>query len=174
MQDARDTFYVALRTRIAAINPARIIVVRGQVRPGVLVEENELPTAFQPTDTFTLHWTSLTVDAACSLPLVTMECQVSYSTDGTPANGGMDRGRLLGTMDVELTEALLTETQSATKKNFSGVAGTGAAPVTMATNIFWSAPQFAPAKTSGERIERTATIQVFSYQEAADQEVAEL
>ncbi len=49
MQDARDTFYVALRGRLAAINPDRTIVVRGQVRPGILVEENELRSPMQPT-----------------------------------------------------------------------------------------------------------------------------
>jgi hypothetical protein len=168
MQDARDTFFVALRTRLAAINPGRTIVLRGQVRPGVLVEENELPTAFQPTDAFTLRWTAMAVEASGPLPLVAMECQISYATDGNAGNGGMDRGRLLGAMDGELTSALLTETQSATKKNFSGVSGVGAPAVAMSTNIFWSAPRFAPAKTSGERIERTATVQVFSYQEAGE------
>jgi hypothetical protein len=167
MQDARDTFFVALRTRLAAINPDRTIVLRGQVRPGVLVEENELPTAFQPTDAFTLHWTAMTVDAG-PMPLVAIECQINYATDGTSGNGGMDRGRLLGAMDGELTAALLTETQSAVKKNFSGVAGTGAPAVTMSTNIFWSTPRFAPVKTSGERLERTATVQLFSYQEAGE------
>jgi hypothetical protein len=168
MQDARDSFFVALRTRLAAINPERTIVLRGQVRPGVLVEENELPTAFQPTDAFTLHWTAMTVDASSPLPLVAMECQINYATDGTSGNGGMDRGRLLGAMDGELTAALVTETQSAIKKNFSGVAGTGAPAVTMSTNIFWSTPRFAPAKTSGERLERTAIVEVFAYQEAGE------
>lgn len=168
MQDARDSFFVALRTRLAAINPGRTIVLRGQIRPGVLVEENELPTAFQPTDAFTLHWTAMTIDAASPLPLVAMECQINYATDGTTGGGGMDRGRLLGAMDGELTAALLTETQSAIKKNFSGVAGTGAPAVAMATNIFWSAPRFVPVKTAGERLERTATVQLFSYQEVGE------
>ncbi len=168
MQAARDTFYVALRSRLAAVNSERTMVIRGQVRPGVLVEENELPTAFQPVDAFTLHWTAMAVDTAGPMPLVAMECQISYATDGNAGNGGMDRGRLLGAMDGELTAALLTDTQSALKKNFSGVAGTGAAPVPMSTNIFWSAPHFAPVKTSGERIERVATVQIFSYQEAGE------
>jgi hypothetical protein len=38
MQNARDTFYVALRDRLAAVNPARTMVVRSVVRPGLLVE----------------------------------------------------------------------------------------------------------------------------------------
>ena len=101
MQDARDTFYVALRDRLAAINPARTIVIRGQVRPGILVEENELPTAFQPVDAFSLRWVAVRVDTATPLPLIAMECEINYATDGTAANGGMDRGRLLATMDGE-------------------------------------------------------------------------
>lgn len=168
MQDARDTFYVTLRSRLAAINPNRTIALRGQVRPGVLVEENELPTAFQPVDAFSLRWTSMQLDASGPLPLATMECQIAYATDGNAGNGGMDRGRLLGAMDGELATALLTDTQSATKKNFSEVAGTGTTAVPMSTNIFWSAPRFAPVTTSGERIERIATVEVFSYQEAGE------
>jgi len=168
MQDARDTFYVALRGRLAAINPARTIVLRGQVRPGILVEENELPTAFQPVDAFSLRWTATRVDTAAPMPLVAMECQVSYATDGTAGNGGMDRGRLLAAMDGELLAALNQTPHSATKMNYSGVAATGAAPVAMATNIFWSAPTFAPATADDERIARVATVQVFSYQEAGE------
>lgn len=168
MQDARDTFYVALRDRLAAINPARTVVIRGQVRPGILVEENELPTAFQPTGAFSLRWTAMRVDTATPLPLVAMECQITYTTDGTAANGGMDRGRLLATMDGELLAALNQSPQSAIKMNYSGVAATGANPIAMATNIFWSAPAFAPTIIADERISRIATVQVFSYQEAGE------
>ncbi len=63
MQNARDTFYVTLRDRLAAINPGRTMVLRGVTRPGVLVEENELVSAFQPVNAFCLHWTGLSVDA---------------------------------------------------------------------------------------------------------------
>jgi hypothetical protein len=168
MQDARDTFYVALRGRLAAINPERTIVVRGQVRPAVLVQENELPTAFQPVDAFSLRWIAMRVDTSTPLPLVAMECEISYATDGSAANGGMDRGRLLAAMDGELTAALNASPHSALKMNYSGVAGTGATAVPMATNIFWSQPAFAPATIAGERIERVATVQVFSYQEAGE------
>ncbi len=55
MQNARDTFYVTLRDRLAAVNPARTIVLRGVTRPGVLVEENELVSAYQPVDAFCLR-----------------------------------------------------------------------------------------------------------------------
>jgi hypothetical protein len=168
MQDARDTFYVVLRGRLATINPGRTIVVRGQVRPGILVEENELAAAFQPVDAFTLRWTAMTVDASGPLPLIAMECEISYATDGSTGNGGMDRGRLLAAMDGELAAALAASPQSAIKMSYSGVAGTGAAAIAMGTNVFWSQPRFGVATSSGERIERVATVQVFSYQEAGE------
>jgi hypothetical protein len=168
MQDARDTFYITLRNRLAAINPYRTLVVRGQVRPGVLVQENELATTVQIPDAFTLRWTSLKVDPAGPMPLVAMACEFGYATDGSPGNGGMDRGRLLAAMDGELTAALTQSPQSAVKRNYSGVAGTGAAALPMSTNIFWGQPAFAAATVSGERLERVATVDVFSYQEAGE------
>ncbi len=168
MQDARDTFYITLRGRLAALNPERNLVVRGQVRPGVLVEENELATAVEPVDAFVMRWTALKVDSSGPLPLVAMECEIRYATEGSAGNGGMDRGRLLGAMDGELTAAVTQAPQSAAKMNYSGVAGTGAAAVPMGTNIFWNQPVFGAATTAGERIERVATVPVFAYQEAGE------
>ena len=63
MQNAKDTFYVTLRDRLAAVNPARTMVLRGVTRPGVLVEENELASACGPVNVFCLRWTGLSVDA---------------------------------------------------------------------------------------------------------------
>ncbi len=168
MQNARDTFYITLRGRLAAINPERTIVVRGQVRPGLLVEENELATVMQPVDAFVMRWTGLKVDATGAMPLAAMECEIRYATDGSAGNGGMDRGRLLGAMDGELSAALAEVPQSAVKTNYSGVAGTGAAAVPMGTRIFWSQPEFGAVTSAGERIERVATVQVFAYQEAGE------
>jgi hypothetical protein len=168
MQDARDTFYVVLRGRLAALNPSRTIVVRGQVRPGILVEENELATTMHPPDAFCLRWTAMSVDASGPMPLVATECEIHYATDGTAGNGGMDRGRLLAAMDGELAAALGAAPQSAIKMNYSGLAAAGAAPVAMGTNIFWSQPKFEAAIATSERLARVATVQVFSYQEAGE------
>jgi hypothetical protein len=52
------------------------MVLRGVTRPGVLVEENELASAYQPVNAFCLRWTGLSVDAKGSLPLVTMVCEI--------------------------------------------------------------------------------------------------
>jgi hypothetical protein len=167
MQNAKDTFYLTLQSRLAVLNPARTIVVRSVIRPGTLVDENELPTASVPLDTFCLQWTKLQVNSAAPLPWVSMECAIHYATDGSSGSGGMDRGRLLAAMDAELSAALSAEPHTVPKMNYAS-AGSGGAPVAMATNVFWADPMFDPASTTGERLERAATVQVFAYQEAGE------
>lgn len=169
MQNAKDTFYTALQARLAAVNPARTTVVRGVTRPGVLVEENELASAFSPPDVFCLRWTAAKVDTQSALPLVTMTCEVRYATDGNSGNGGMDRGRLLAAMDAELASTIGASPQSAAKMNYAGLAGeSGASPIAMGTNIFWSDVTFGKTIADGERLERVATVEVYSYQEAGE------
>jgi hypothetical protein len=119
MQNAKDTFYLMLHSRLAALNPARTIAIRGVVRPGILVDENELSTTSVSLDVFRMDWTALEVDSEGPLPMVTMECSIRYATDGDPGNGGMDRGRLLAVMDAELAAALGAEPHSAAKMNYS-------------------------------------------------------
>jgi hypothetical protein len=169
MQNAKDTFYVTLRDRLAAINPARTAVVRGVTRPGVLVEENELTSAYQPVNVFSLRWAGLSVDAKGALPMVTMSCEISYASDGDSGNGGMDRGRLLAGMDAELTAAVSMAPQNVVKMNYVASAGmSGVAPVAMGTNVFWSDAAFGAVVVNGERLERVATVEVFCYQEAGE------
>jgi hypothetical protein len=167
MQNAKDTFYTMLQGRLAALNPARIMVVRGLERPGTLVEENELPAAAIAVDAFRLQWTGLQLTSASPLPWVAMECSIEYATDGSPGNGGMDRGRLLAAMDVELAAALATEPHAVAKLNYAA-AGPGIAPAAMGTSVFWADPVFAAATATGERLQRTATVRVFAYQEAGE------
>jgi hypothetical protein len=168
MQNARDTFYVMLRDRLAALNPARTMVLRGVTRPGVLVEENELASAAVPVNAFCLQWTGLSVDAKAALPLVTMVCEIRYATDGSSGNGGMDRGRLLAAMDGELVAAVSGDPQNTPKMNYSVAAGAGSSALAMATNVFWGDAVFAATVMNGERLERVATVEVFSYQEAGE------
>jgi hypothetical protein len=167
MQNAKDTFYIMLQSRLATLNPSRTTVMRGIVRPGTLVDENELPTAFVPMDAFRLQWTRLQVNTASPLPWIAMECAIQYATDGTAGSGGMDRGRALAAMDAELASALAAEPHAIPKMNY--VAATaGIPPIAMATNIFWADTIFGTASAVGERLERTATVQVFAYQEAGE------
>lgn len=167
MQNAKDTFYTTLQGRLTAVNPARTVVVRGVTRPGVLVEENELASAYEPVDAFRLRWTGMKVDGHGALSLVAMECEIRYATDGNSGNGGMDRGRLLAAMDGELVSAVGAAPQHALKMNYSGVS-VGIAPVAMETNVFWGDVVFGTVVVEGERLERVATVTVFSYQEAGE------
>lgn len=163
MQNARDTFYVTLRDRLAEVNPARTVVVRGVSRPGVLVEENELVSSDEPVDVFRLRWDGVKVDAQGVLPLVAMSCAIAYTTDGSAGNGGMDRGRLLAAMDAELAAIVGATPQSVVKRSYAG-----ASPVAMGTNVFWSDVEFGAMVVKGERLERTAAVAVFAYQEAGE------
>ncbi len=45
MQNAKDTFYLTLRNRLATVNPARTMTLRSVTRPGILVEDAEPFTA---------------------------------------------------------------------------------------------------------------------------------
>ena len=167
MQNARDTFYVMLRNRIATGNAARTMVVRGVLRPSVLVVENELVAVAEDglsnLDAFCLSWKDLSVDLTGALPLVKAVCEVSYGTAGTAAAAGMDRGRSLATMDAELSNALRIEPRTVVKTNY---AATPATP--MGTNVFWGELVFAGERVEQERLERVATVVVYSYQEAGE------
>ncbi len=56
MQNAKDSFYMALRARLVTIDPARTILLRGAVRPGILMEEAEAPFSQLPNDVFVVRW----------------------------------------------------------------------------------------------------------------------
>jgi hypothetical protein len=157
MQDTKDTFFVALRDRVAALNPGRTVVVRGVVRPGVIVEENELASEFIAAGVFLLRWTELSVNRQGAMPLAELTLSIRYCSDGDADNGGMDRGRLLAQMDAELGKAL-GGLQHARKTRFAA----GGA-VVLKTNIFWGDVTFGPVVVVGERMSRVASVTVFGY-----------
>ena len=159
MQNAKDTFYITLRNRLAALNPSRTIVVRGAARPAIMVAENELVAAADPLEAFVLTWAGVAIDAAEPLPLHTMVCDIAYATRGTAENLGMDRGRVLEAMDRELHRVL--QPAFAAKQNYD------ASPTaTLETNIFWSAPKFGAAAANNGQMARTVQVSVFALGEA--------
>ena len=162
MENAKDSFYITLRNRLATVNPDRTMVMRAITRPGILVEEAESPTAELPPDVFVLRWTKLTTDAELPSILVQMTCEIHYATAGTQNNAGLDRGRALEAMDDELLQILCPA--SSPKMNF---ASSPAAP--MSTQIFWSQAIFEPVATVRERLARVATVNVFAFQEQGEQ-----
>ena len=167
MQNAKDTFYEILRSRITAANPERTIVLRGVTRPGVLVEENELVTTVTIPDCFRLRWINASVDSANAVPIATLTCEVLYETAGTAANAGMDRGRQLTEMDAELVGALNSNPQTAGKQSYAALASGGSATA-MTTNIWWSDVTLGPLVVKADRIARTAKVTVMSCEEAGE------
>jgi hypothetical protein len=161
MQNAKDTFYITLRTRLAALNPARTMMLRADSRPGILVADAETPMSQPLLDAFTLAWTGLAADLRMPAILAQMTCELQYATAGTRNNAGLDRGRALEEMDYEVLKLLYP--YSAQKMNYTQ---SPAAP--METLIFWSDPEFGPAVPLRDRLSRTVKVTVFAYQEPAE------
>lgn len=161
MQNAKDSFYMALRTRMSAVNPARTVLIRGSIRPGILVEEAEAPFTQIPADVFVLRWVGAGVEADLPLEMVAADCEISYQTLGTQAFGGLDRGRMLTEMDKELL-AIVAPFQSP-KCDYSVVP-----EVAMLTNVFWDEPVFGPVVTQRDQLCRTVRVRVYSYQEEGE------
>ena len=161
MQNAKDSFYMALRARLTAINPERTILMRGAVRPGILVEEAEAPFSQLPDDVFVLRWKGLAADMELASIMAAEQCEITYQTCGTQAFGGLDRGRALSAMDEELMAML--QPFYTPKLNY---ATTPAAA--MLTQVFWDEPVFGPAAINRDRMGRNASVMVYSYQEPGE------
>ena len=152
---------MALRARLATINPQRTILVRGTVRPRILVEEAEAPFSQPPADIFILRWLGLAVDADLCSAMAAAECEIAYQTCGTQSFGGLDRGRLLSQMDSELVSIL--SPYCTPKLNY-----TTTPPTTMLTGVFWDDPAIAPIAIQRDRLGRSAKVMVYSYQEQGE------
>jgi hypothetical protein len=161
MQNAKDSFYVALRTRLAVVNPERTILLRGSLRPGILVEEAEAPFAQLPNDVFVLRWLGLGADVDLASTMAAQECEIAYQTCGTQTFGGLDRGRALSAMDEELMALL--QPFCTPKLNYAVQPA-----VTMLTQVFWDKPTFTPVVTLRDRLSRSAKLVVYSYQEQGE------
>ena len=152
---------MTLRARLATINPERTILVRGAVRPGILVEEAEAPFNQLPNDVFVLRWLGLGVDMDLSATMAAAECEILYQTCGTQSFGGLDRGRALSQMDEELV-AMLTPFYTP-KLNYAATP-----PAAMLTQVFWDEPGMSPVATQRDRLSRSAKTMVYSYQEQGE------
>jgi hypothetical protein len=161
MQNAKDSFYMALRMRLSVINPGRTILLRGAVRPGILVEEAEAPFSQLPYDVFVLRWLGLGVDVDLASTMVAEQCEIIYQTCGSQSFGGLDRGRSLSEMDEELTAML--QPYYTPKLNY-----TTPTPVAMLTKVFWDEPGFGPIVIQRDRLTRSANLTIYSYQEQGE------
>lgn len=161
MQNAKDSFYSTLRSRLAVVNPERTVLMRGAVRPGIIVEDAEASFAQPLVDVFVLRWVGLAADLDLPSTMSALECEISYCTSGTQAFGGLDRGRALTRMDQELLAIL--RPFSTPKFNY---AVQPAAP--LQTQVFWDEPSLAPTSAQRDRLSRTARVVIYSYEEQSE------
>jgi hypothetical protein len=173
MQFTKDTFYIALRDRLATVNPSRAITLNGAIRPAIVVAENEGVIPVRPLpDAFYLEWGAAQAIAPQQGrgSLFSLECIISYHTFGS-TESAVDRGRTLASLDGDLLA--ITEPPCAPKLDYTK---TPAAP--LGTNIVWSVPKLGkvvgseaprneslPRASGGVRLERTASLSVFFFPE---------
>lgn len=144
MQFAKDSFFLTLQQRLAALNPARTVRINGTTVPAVLVAENLPPPSAEPQpNTFYIEWGTATVidGHAGDATLMSLQCVVSYYTLGT-VQSMVDRGRVLGQLDGEL----LAICQPTNTEKFDY---TQSPSVDLGTTVFWNQPTFQEATTSG-------------------------
>ena len=137
MQAAKDSFYMALRERLTALNPARTVAIDGVTAPGIVVREN-METRFgeaQP-GVFYLDFGEILI-AESTRPMLGLDCHIWYASEGSGGTG-VDRGRMLAEMDVELVgicdpphSQMLDYSQTPTADLGSG--------------IFWTVPEIGNA-----------------------------
>ena len=180
MQPTKDSFYIALRDRLAALFPARTIDLGGQQRPAILVPENEVRTALDapvPFDSIAASKTRVpdcfylqfgaaalakpgAATAADAQPLMSLRCSIVYATSGTPSSTGADRGRMLASLDAQLLA--ICSPAIAAKLDF-----TQQPPRALGTNLVWSQPELGPPLALGLELRRTAQLSIFFYPEVS-------
>lgn len=161
MQNAKDSFYMALRTRLTTVNPVRTILLRGAVRPGILIEEAEAPFSQLPHDVFVLRWLGLAADMDLPTTMASEECEILYQSCGTQSFGGLDRGRALSQMDEEVIAII--QPFCTPKLNYAATP-----PAAMLTQVFWDEPEFTPIVVLRDQLSRSVKVAVYSYQEQGE------
>ncbi len=163
MQFAKDSFSMALRQRLAGLNPARMVRVSGALRPAVVVLENEMATAAELlTECFYLEWGALRPGNSDTgrTPMCSMDCSIRYRTRGS-VESGVDRGRTLGELDRELFA--ICQPVSTKKMDFS------CAPnADLGSGVAWTLPVIEMAESASEEhgmVEHKAVVSVFFFPE---------
>ena len=160
MQAAKDSFYMALCGRLQQVNPRRTVVLGGEVRPGLVVLENEPGVGEQPAEAFCEEWgpaKAVSEGPYVSGRLMCADVTVRYRTCGAN-NGDGDRGRSLTAMDAELLE--ITTPQQTPKLDYSQDA-----TVALGSKVFWNSPAFSALTQTARMLGRSATMKVYFYPE---------
>lgn len=159
MQAAKDSFFRALQSRLATVNPARTITLDGVVRPAILVVENEpYPPPKLFFNTFYIHWLgapNVGEFAATLAPRYSLAAQIEYFVQGTASlqRSFGDRGRVLAQLDRELVEILFPG--STEKMDHSAVP-----PAALGSSLLWRwTPNFQTIADGGV-LRRITTVDV--------------
>jgi len=161
MQNAKDTFYVALRDRLAIVNPARVLTIRAVQRSSILIEEAEAPMDEPLNDAFVLRWTAAARIADQPGSLVSLGCELHYASNGSQTNAGLDRGRRLTSLDQELLAIL--QPSNTLKYDYAIIPAKA-----LQTNIFWTDVVLEPVQSVRDQLTRIAKVTVFSLEEVED------
>ncbi len=160
MQAAKDSFSMALIQRLQQVNPERTVVVAGEVRPGLLVSENEAAVCGHPAEAFCVEWGN--VRALSDKPevkqrLMKADVTVRYRTCGTDGGEG-DRGRMMAAMDAELMA--ITSPSQTPKLDYSQ-----SSPCGLGSKVFWTSPELSALTQTATMLGRSATMTVYFYPE---------
>jgi hypothetical protein len=145
MQFAKDSFFLAVRERLAGLNPKRVVTLDGTTIPAVVVTENLPPTFAEPQpNTFYIEWGAANVvpGNSSTRELMSLEVVVSYYTSGT-VRSMVDRGRMLAQLDDELLR--MCRPANVEKMDY-----TTSPTVDLGTRVFWNQPSFAARKKTAD------------------------
>lgn len=178
MQFAKDSFFLALQGRLAALNPARTVTVNGTTVPAVIVVENTPPSWAEPQpNTFYIEWGGAEVVGghAGNGALMSLDVVISYYSTGSVASM-VDRGRVLAQLDEELLG--ICQPPNTDKRDY-----TQSPSADLGTNVFWNQPTISEGKGLGrfggrvsfpERVKSGVTDDAESQQDARVERKARL
>lgn len=166
MQAAKDSFYMALRERLAALNPARTMVIDGVTVPAIVVRENLEPRFGEAqTGAFYLDFGDILI-AESTRPMLGVDCRIWYASEGSGGTG-VDRGRMLAEMDTELVR--ICDPPHTGIRDYSQVPSAD-----LGSGAFWTTPELGNApgdvpiqkqqwSAAAARVERYAQLRIYFF-----------
>ncbi len=166
MQAAKDSFYMALRERLAALNPARTMVIDGVTVPAIVVRENMEPRFVEAQPgAFYLDFGDILI-AESSRPMLGVDCRIWYASEGSGGTG-VDRGRVLAEMDTELIR--ICDPPHTQLRDYSQTPS-----VDLGAGSFWTVPEMGNASedlpiqkqqwsAGAARVDRYAQLRVYFF-----------
>ena len=166
MQAAKDSFYMTLRERLTALNPARTMVIDGVTVPAIVVRENMEPRfgEAQP-GVFYVDFGEILI-AESTRPMLGLDCHIWYGSEGSGGTG-VDRGRVLAEMDDELVR--ICDPPHTEMLDYSQTPSAD-----LGSGIFWTTPEMGNApgdvpiqkqqwSAGAARVDRYAQLRIYFF-----------